>query len=197
METPLLPARGRPRSTDADRAITVATLGLLEDHGYGGLTMGAVAERAGVSSATLYRRCSSKEELVVGALACLVPDRPAADTGSLDGDLRQMLRRIGENMSGEKGRLLLGLAGEIIRHPALAEAVRARLSMPMQLNLGALLDRATKRGDIPPIADLQVVIALLVGPLHFWLLSGETISPGLIETLVPMLLRALGAASVE
>jgi hypothetical protein len=31
-----------------------------------------------------------------------------------------MLRRMGENMSGEKGRLLLGLAGEIIRHAALA-----------------------------------------------------------------------------
>jgi AcrR family transcriptional regulator len=84
------------------------------------LAMGGVAERAGVSSATLDRRCSSKEELVVGALACLVPGRPAADTGSLDSDLREMLRRMGENMSGEKGRLLLGLAGEIIRHAALA-----------------------------------------------------------------------------
>jgi hypothetical protein len=66
----------------------------------------------------------------------------------------------------------------------------------MQLNLRAMLDHATKRGDIPPIADIQVVIALLVGPLYFWLLSGETISPGLIETLEPMLLRALGAATV-
>lgn len=185
--------RGRPRSVDADRAILSATLTLLEEQGYSGLTMAGVAERAGVSTATLYRRCSSKEELVVGALATLVPDRPAADTGSLEGDIRDLLRRVGERMGGDRGRLLLGLASEMIRHPALAEAGRDRLSMPMRQNLHALLERATERGEIAAPEDTQVAIALLVGPLHYWLISGETISRGVIETLVPMLARALGA----
>jgi AcrR family transcriptional regulator len=194
MPTPLLPARGRPRSVDADRAIVCATIELLEEHGYAGLTMAGVAERAGVSTATLYRRCSSKEDLVVGALETLVVDRPPADTGSLEGDLRESLHRIGEHMSGDRGRLLLGLAGEIFRHPALADAVRARIRRPMEENLRAIFDRATERGEIPPPADIQVAIAMVVGPIHFWLLSGETISPDVVETLVPMVLRALGAA---
>jgi AcrR family transcriptional regulator len=195
--TPVLPARGRPRSAAADRAIVLATLGLLEEHGYSGLTMASVAERAGVSTATLYRRYSSKQELVVGALATLVPDRPPPDTGSLEGDLRDTLRRIAENMSGDRGRLLLGLAGEILRHPALAEPLRARLRQPMQENIVAMLDRAAERGEIPQPADAEVAIALIVGPLHYWLLSGETISPAVVKTLVPMVLRALGAAESE
>jgi AcrR family transcriptional regulator len=191
--SPVLPARGRPRSTEADRAIVAATLSLLEEHGYAGLTMAGIADRAGVSSATLYRRYSSKEELVVGALATLVPDRPPLDTGSLEGDLRQTLHRIAEGMSGDPGRLLLGLAGEVIRHPALAEAARVRLRLPMHENLTAMLDRAARRGEIPQGADAPAAIALIVGPLHYWLFSGETISPTVVETLVPMVLRALGA----
>jgi len=191
--TPALALRGRPRSTEADHAIVAATLSLLEGQGYAGLTMAGVAERAGVSTATLYRRWSSKEELVVGALAALVPDRPPTDTGTLEGDLRETLRRMGEHMSGDRGRLLLGLAGQMIRHPALAEAVRARLGLPMEESLVAMLERAAARGEIPPPADTQVAIALLVGPLHYWLLSAQTITPDVIDTLAPMLLRALGA----
>jgi AcrR family transcriptional regulator len=195
--TPVVPVRGRPRSADADRAIVHATLSLLEEHGYAGLTMTGVAERAGVSTATLYRRWSSKEELVVGALASLVPERAPTDTGSLEGDLRETLSRMSETMSGDRGRLLLGLAGEVTRHPALAEAMRARFSISMQDSLATMLDRAAQRGEIPPPADPQVAVALIVGPLHYWLLSGETSSPALVESLVPMVLRALGAAGCE
>jgi len=194
MATSLTAPRGRPRSPDVDRAIVAATLTLLEEVGYAGVTMAGVADRAGVSTATLYRRISSKEELVVDALATLVPDRPPADTGALEGDLSETLRRMGEHLSGERGRLMLGLAGEVLRHPGLAEAVRARLSAPMQRVLAAMIDRAVTRGEIPRPADVDVVIALIVGPLHYWLLSGEAIRPGVIETLVPMLLRSLGAA---
>jgi AcrR family transcriptional regulator len=194
---PLPAVRGRPKSAKADRAIIEATLGLLEERGYAGLTMAGVAERAGVSTATLYRRISSKEELVVGALAALVPDRPPADTGSLEGDLRETLRRMGQNLSGDGGRLLLGLAGEIIRHPPLAEATRARLQRPMRDNLTAMLDRAVERGEIPRPANTQVAIALMIGPLHYWLLSGDRIKPAVVETLLPLVLRALGAAASE
>lgn len=171
----------------------LATLSLLEEYGYAGLTMAGVADRAGVSTATLYRRCSSKEDLVVSALATLVPERPPLDTGSLEGDLRQMLGRMTESVSGERGRLLLGLAGEMIRHPALAEPVRLQLREPMRDNLAAMLERAAERGEIPLPLDRDVAIALMVGPLHYWLLSGDEVGPAVVEMLVPMVLRALGA----
>lgn len=159
--------------------------------------MAGVAERASVSTATLYRRISSKEELVVGALAALVPDHPPTDTGSLEGDLRETLQRIGESLTGDRGQLLLSLASEIIRHPALAEAVRARFQRPMQEELAAMLSRAAGRGELPGPTDTRVTVALIVGPLHYWLLSGETITPAVVDTLLPMVLRALGAAAPQ
>src|SRR2546423_12019168 len=62
------PRIGRPRSAEADAAITQATIDLLATAGYANLTMSGVAARAGVSTATLYRRWRSKLELVVDAL---------------------------------------------------------------------------------------------------------------------------------
>src|ERR1700694_1018579 len=83
--------RGRPRSAEADQAITASTLALLEEEGFAGLTMAGVAARAGVSTATLYRRWPSKLDLVVGVVTAWADDAPAIDTGTLAGDLAMLL----------------------------------------------------------------------------------------------------------
>ncbi|HZQ57700.1 MAG TPA: TetR/AcrR family transcriptional regulator [Acidimicrobiales bacterium] len=185
--------RGRPRSAAADKAIVDATLTLLEEVGYGRMTMAGVAEHAGVSTATLYRRWAAKQDLVVAALATLVPDEAPTDTGSLEGDLRETLRRIRNVLGGDRGRILLGLATEVARHPPLSETVRARFGTPMRANVSAMVERAVGRGEIPPPANAQAAVSVIVGPLHYWLLSGEAMTPKAIDALVPMLLRALGA----
>ena len=59
---------GRPRDPEADRAIHQATIELLGEEGYEGLSIEAVAARAGVGKTTLYRRWPSKEPLVVDAI---------------------------------------------------------------------------------------------------------------------------------
>src|SRR3954469_20577088 len=82
---------GRRRSQAADDAILAATLDLLREHGYGGLTMSSVIERAGVSSATLYRRWATKQDLVLAALETMRPEPTSTDTGSLVGDVRAFL----------------------------------------------------------------------------------------------------------
>src|SRR5438270_13759318 len=87
-------SRGRPRSAEADAAIRQATVDLLVDDGYAGLTMSGVAHRAGVSTATLYRRWRSKLDLVVDVLALRAEESPVPDTGSLEGDCRSMLRAL-------------------------------------------------------------------------------------------------------
>src|SRR4051794_14248619 len=84
---------GRHRSEAVDRGILEATIALLRDHGYEGLTMLAVIERAGVSSASLYRRWGSKQALVVAALESLTVENATADTGSLAGDLTALAER--------------------------------------------------------------------------------------------------------
>ena len=72
--TPVRP--GRQRSQAADEAILSATLDLLSERGYGGFTVSAVIDRSGVSSATLYRRWPTKQQLVAAARGV---DCPSAD----------------------------------------------------------------------------------------------------------------------
>src|SRR5262245_38916594 len=86
-------AKGRPRSVEADEAILVACLDLLQKQGFTALTMEAVAEKAGVGKNTLYRRYPTKLALVTAAAR---RERDAVgivpDTGNVRDDLRLLIR---------------------------------------------------------------------------------------------------------
>src|ERR1700743_1650675 len=86
--------RGRPRSARAHEAILKAAAGLLLENGLAAVSMDAVAERAGVSKATIYRWWPTKETLALDALYTeWAAVRPAPrDTGTLRGDLLSLLR---------------------------------------------------------------------------------------------------------
>ena len=90
---------GRPRDAHADEAILEATLELAGTVGLIGLTMDAVAARAGVSKATIYRRWSSKESLVLDAWMACFPVEEFPDAGSLVGDLVANARMISDSFS--------------------------------------------------------------------------------------------------
>jgi AcrR family transcriptional regulator len=188
--------RGRPRSSEADQAIEASTLALLEEEGFSSLTMAGVASRAGVSTATLYRRWPSKLDLVVGVLAKLSEDAPIIDTGCLAGDLTSWLTNTATKLAGDGGRLFEGLVGDGLRHPALSDALRVRLLAPRRAELAAMLDRAVARGEIPQPEDASVTISLITGALYERrLISGEPLTPGVVRSLVTLLLRALGCAT--
>lgn len=188
------PPRGRPRSAEADRAIAEATIALLGQVGYGELTMSGVAARAGVSTATLYRRFASKEDLVVSALETLIEVSAPADTGTLRGDLRETLLRLASRMTEERRKLFLSLAAEMRTHPQLGDAARERLQAPLRGQVEFILSRAAERGEIAPVTDLGLAVSVLCGPLLYRILvTGETIDAEVVDRLVPLLCAALGA----
>ena len=183
--------RGRPRSQEADRAIAEAAVALLDEVGYADLTMAGVAARAGVSTATLYRRFASKEELVVSAIQLIVDRAEPADTGSLEGDLRTTMRRVAAKIS--ENRVLLSLSSELLRHPKLAAEIRRRLSEPLWDSLVGMIERAVGRGEIPEVEDPDVAIAVVFGPVHYlFLATGEPVDEAQVDRIVPLVLRALG-----
>src|SRR4028119_1396958 len=95
---------GRPRDPSRDGVIRAAIMRLLADVGYGALTMDAVAAEAGVGKATIYRRWRTKQDLVVDTVSELNRSWTMdADTGSLEGDLRQLVHRMVEMMTSPVG----------------------------------------------------------------------------------------------
>src|SRR5437879_330140 len=139
------PARaGRHRSEAVDRVILDGALTLLREHGYDGLTMLAVIERAGVSAASLYRRWRTKQALVVAALGSLSVDVFACDTGTLAGDLGAFAQRTAKVLA-EHGPLLARLTSELNGNEDVLNALRDRLLAPRLSELEAVLERACKR----------------------------------------------------
>jgi AcrR family transcriptional regulator len=192
--------RGRPRSLEADAAIRRATLELLRSEGFGSLTMASVAARAGVSTATLYRRWSSKVDLIVGALAAQSAELTVPDTGSLEGDIRAVLSDFlrARRRSADEDRLLAGLVSEMAHNPELAESVRETLIQPRRRAMAAMLERAETRGDCRAGVDHDLVMDLIFAPLqHRVLITGQPVTQRLVDALVDLVVRAAAPESAS
>jgi AcrR family transcriptional regulator len=164
---------GRPRSEKARNAILRATADLLLAHGLAAVTMDAVAERAGVSKATIYRWWPTKEALALDALyeESSVARPAICDTGTVGGDLLVLLqpwaRMVG---SRPYGRLIAALISKAQTDPAFGEQYRARFVEPRRDEARAILRRAIDRGEIPADTDIELGLDLLYGPLYHRLL---------------------------
>jgi AcrR family transcriptional regulator len=189
------PRRGRPRSQQSHRAILDATTELLLEHGLAGASMDAVAERAGVSKATIYRWWPSKEALALEALyRAWTGEEPGEfDTGSLRGDLRAMLmpwaRRLGER---PYGRLIAAFVTEAQTDPAFEEQYRTRFVEPRREQGRAALARAAARGEIPTDIDVDVALDMLYGPLYHRLLHRHApLNDRFVADVIDAVLRSL------
>ena len=119
--SPFAPRAGRPRSEQAHRAILTATLESLVEVGYSALTIEGVAQRASVGKATIYRRWASKLPLVIEAYG-LLPQLEEVDTGSLVGDLNEMLHDYLQLLTSTPLRgVIPSIAGERAHNPELSE----------------------------------------------------------------------------
>jgi AcrR family transcriptional regulator len=162
---------GRQRSEAADQAILEATLDALAEDGYGGLTMASVISRSGVSSATLYRRWPTKQELVAAALASLHPAIVDVDTGSLETDVAALVRDVATSMSLRRDDLSQDVAVALSRNPEFRAAVNEKFIAPRVAVLGRVLERARDRGEIgngEPGRRLtgEAAASFVIGPLH-------------------------------
>ena len=170
------PRRGRPRSERAREAILSAAAELLLARGLGAVSMDAVAERAGVSKATIYRWWPTKETLALEALYHEWDTaRPSSrDTGSLRGDLLALLRPwIRFVRTRPYGRVIAALITEARTDPQFAEQYRARFVEPRREPARALFARAIERGEIPAHSDIEVALDLLYGAIYHRLLHGH------------------------
>jgi AcrR family transcriptional regulator len=177
---------GRRLDESRDAAIASAVVEVLGRSGYAGLTMDAVAMAAGVGKATIYRRWSSKAELllsvmdVVGAPVLQVPD-----TGKLREDLVAVLAGVVELCSGPSGRAIRSLLGAVIDDPVLQEGNRRLPLATWDAAWDTVVARAVERGEIP--AGAGPSIAAEVGPAVLvlrWLVTGRPLDHAVVTDLV-------------
>lgn len=185
---------GRRRDDSRDEAILDAARELLVERGYENMTMDAVAERAGAGKATLYRRWSSKTELTVDAITChRYADLTAADipdTGSLRGDLLS-IRRV-KNLRSDTEDLMSGLAAVIRDDPQVAAAFHRQFVETRTRLMRDLLDRAERRGEIPPGRDLDMIATVAPAMISYQkVTTGRPLDPEYLERLIDSVLLPL------
>jgi AcrR family transcriptional regulator len=187
--------RGRPVEARPREAAIQATLDLIAEHGIAGLTTDAVAQRAGISKATMYRRWRSKQELVVDAVAALVSDISVPDTGSTRRDLLALMTSATEVYAGSREAAVMpSLIDAMSRDDGLAAAVRDTFLAGRRAALCAVLERAVERGDLQRDLDYELALDVLGGPLFYRLLvTGGPIDERLAVGVTDLIVRGFGA----
>ncbi|MFI9532799.1 TetR/AcrR family transcriptional regulator [Nocardia fusca] len=182
----------RPRRAEA---IFAATLELLATAGYEGLTMEAVALRAGVNKTTLYRWWKSKDEVLAAALTeSDLLTFPVPDTGSLRGDLI------------ETARSIHGLLTDAATAPIAAAVLAASPGRPSLAAVGRmffadraarehpLFRRAVERGELDDRTDPRLVMDMLAGAIWFRVfLRAEQVEAADIDKAVDIVLNGITA----
>ncbi|MEU7755571.1 TetR/AcrR family transcriptional regulator [Micromonospora sp. NPDC049171] len=162
-------ARGRPRKSEVDRALLAATVQLLaEGLTLDALSFGKIADRAGVSKATIYRRWRDKRGLLEAALKDLErrPVRPLPRAGCAHDDLVMTLRQIRQWLhESPEAQIMPQLVGEIRRNPRLVENYFVRILQTERHRLRQILDHGVATGDFRRDLDTELVSRMLYGML--------------------------------
>ena len=187
--------RGRPRSEAARKAILAAAAELLLDRGLPGVSMDTVAERAGVSKATIYRWWATKETLALDMLynewTKVTPHQ--YESGSLRIDLLALLGAWTRLASSRPyGRVVAALLMEGRTDPAFSAEYQRRLVEPRRRQARAIFCQAVERGEIPGDTNVEVAIDLLYGPLYHRLLHGHApLDDQFVDDIVDLVLRGI------
>ena len=155
---------GRPRDPRIDGAVLRTTVELLGEAGYADLTVDAIARRARTSKPAIYRRWPSKAHVVHEAVFPIGEGTALPDTGSLAGDVREMVRRTTAVLTTPAARAALpGLVGEMAADPALHAALLERFSDVLSRGLTDRLDDAVTRGEARPDVTAAELVEAIAG----------------------------------
>ena len=170
-ETKKNAALGRKRDDSLDTRIIEAAIYVLAKTGFDSMTMDMVAANAKAGKATVYRRWSSKAELVRDALIWMshnsVELDRLPDTKTLRGDLLAVLKPYSMEHSERKLRVLSGLGSFFSDHQTLAEQATAGIFEPLTEVNRKLMQRAAERGEISTDADIETACQVIISTIFY------------------------------
>jgi AcrR family transcriptional regulator len=148
----------RRRGEALESALLDAAWDELQEAGYAGLTMEAVADRAGTSRAVLYRRWRSRPDLVIAAIRSHRPmlSGEIPDTGSLRGDVLALLLRMSSRLAQIGTETVYGLLGDYLGDAGqFARSQQDVLHMSAEV-METILKRAADRGEARSGVDRRI-----------------------------------------
>ncbi len=183
------PRVGRPRDPRVDTAVRTATLELLVEDGYQATSIQAIARRAGVSAPSIYRRWSSKAELIEEAVFPTPFIEPTALSGDIERDLQTYCRGIIEHLGDPAVRAAIpGLLTEYQTDPQLWHRLVQRSVTPMREAFAAFLESTGRR----PVGGVDALFDVMMGALFVRAInSGSQSAAGFAREVALIVSRAL------
>lgn len=164
---------GRPRDARIDTEVVAAVLTALQSGGYRSVTIDGIAKNVIRPRSSLYRRWPSKRHLVAYAVVSELGANPAADTGTLRGDLLSAVRTLWRAFRGPLGHALPGLVADMAQDAALALSIRQQVLGPRRRSMREAIERACARGEARNDLDVELLLDLLTAPFYFRTLFGH------------------------
>lgn len=186
--------RGRPRNEQARKAILDAAYGLLLETGFAAVTSDKIAERAGVSKATLYKWWPNKAAVVIDGYLSAAKDRlPVPDTGDVFEDVAIHAASLARFLTGPQGKGITEFVGAGQLDESVKEIYKERYFGPRREEAAALLERGIARGQLPGGLAVRMAVDLLYGPLFYRLLiTGDPLEEEDVRSLVALAFAGLG-----
>nr|WP_255644321.1 TetR/AcrR family transcriptional regulator [Actinoplanes polyasparticus] len=189
-------APGRPRNALADAAILHAVLDLLsEGQTVAAISIEAVAAKAGVGKATIYRRWANKEALIIDAVAAMKGPLPDLAGESVRDDLVTLIKANRSSRQHNYGKVTACLMPELMRDEQIMAGYQAVIE-PRREIMRNVLRRGVGTGELRADLDIELTLLMLVGPNMLNGLFPErprVPQEGFAEALVDAVLRGAAA----
>jgi AcrR family transcriptional regulator len=189
------PARrpGRPRDARADEVILEAAAKVLAECGPGGFTVDAVAGKAGVGKATIYRRWPSRSDLMLETAKQAGMGITDPDTGSVRDDMVHVLSMLAAKLTGSvAGRLMPALIAEASVNPEMSRTLAVFVDERRRMS-ASIVRRAVARGELPDDTDVDRVVDMGAGPIFYrTLVARHPLDRDEVADLVDAVLRSAG-----
>lgn len=166
---------GRPRSAQSHQAMLKAALEVLAEVGFDAMSMDAIATRAGVGKTTIYRRYSSKAELVADAIESLRQDVVIPDTGHLWSDLDALIENAAQITLSPLGRQTVAMIiSSASGNAQFAEIYWTKYMQPRRQAFAVVLERAKARNEVQADLDAGLVFDTMSGIMLYGLIFQPT-----------------------
>jgi AcrR family transcriptional regulator len=184
---------GRHRDQRIDAALIAATADLLVQRSYSNVTVAEIVRRAGTTLSALYRRWSTKAELVHEAAFPDTKSQLPPSAEDIGIDIRAMIAVISDVCSSDVARaalpgLIADAAGDVSLHRRMITRFTDRFA-PLRNRI----DEARSRGEVHPGVEQDRLVEIIGGVVLWRVLfnPGERIDSEWLDGITAIILNGI------